>query len=164
MVSVTSARTRRQPQIGTLGAKTTWHTNLAWSPTSFAIQTSSSAPFDMQRWWAANKPASCLWDGWSSKGFLELPRHVLGRWIQEVSDHGDFAEYHRRFGHPPEAIKTCMCSQVVRRGHLGMCPIATWGNPDAARLDARVFHKTFNLYLRCGNELRQYVRPLTHRH
>jgi hypothetical protein len=77
-------------------------------------------PFDMQRWWAENKPASCLWDGWSPKGFLELPRHVLGRWIQEVSGHGDFPEYHQRFAYPPEAIKTCMCSQVVRRGHLGV--------------------------------------------
>jgi len=121
-------------------------------------------PFDMQRWWAANKPASCLWDGWSSKSFLEIPRQVLGRWIQEVSGHGDFAEYHQRFGHPPEATKTCMCGQAVRRGHLSVCPIATWGNPDATRLDARAFYKTFNLYLSRVNELRQYgeiLDPLT---
>jgi len=53
---------------------------------------------------------------------------------------------------------------VVRRGHLGVCPIATWGNPDATRLDARASHKTFNLYLSRVNELRQYgdiLDPLT---
>jgi hypothetical protein len=36
-----------------------------------------------------------------------------------------------------------------------MCPIASWGNSDAARLDARAFYKTFNLYLRRVNEFRQ---------
>ena len=80
------------------------------------------------------------------------------------SGHGDFAGYHQRFGHSPEAIKTCTCGQVVRRGHLDVCPIATWGNPDATRLDARAFYKTFNLYLSRVNELRQYgeiLDPLT---
>jgi hypothetical protein len=80
------------------------------------------------------------------------------------SGHGDFAGYHQRFGHSPEAIKTCTCGQVVRRGHLDVCPIATWGNPDATWLDARAFYKTLNLYLSRVNELRQYgeiLDPLT---
>ena len=45
-----------------------------------------------------------------------------------------------------------------------MCPIATWGNPDATWLDARAFYKTLNLYLSRVNELRQYgeiLDPLT---
>jgi hypothetical protein len=45
-----------------------------------------------------------------------------------------------------------------------MCPIASRGNPDAARLDAGAFYKTFNLYLRRVNEFRQYGEihdPLT---
>ena len=57
-----------------------------------------------------------------------------------------------------------MCGQVVRRGHLGVCPMATWGNPDATRLNTRAFHKTFYLYLSRVNELRQYGKildPLT---
>jgi len=89
-----------------------------------------------------------------SRASWNFLKHVLGRWIQKVSGHGDFAEYHQLFGHPPEAIKTCTWDQVVRRGHLGVCPIATWGNPDAIRLNARAFHKTFNPYLRRFNELR----------
>ena len=63
-----------------------------------------------------------------SRASWNFLKHVLGRWIQKVSGHGDFSEYHQRFGHPPEAIKTCMCGQVVRRGHLGVCPIVTRGN------------------------------------
>jgi len=45
-----------------------------------------------------------------------------------------------------------------------MCPIASWGNPDAARLDAHASYKTFNLYLRRVYDFRHHgeiLDPLT---
>jgi hypothetical protein len=41
-------------------------------------------------------------------------------------------QYHQRFGHPLEAVKTCACGQMVRRRHLRECPIAACDNPRAA--------------------------------
>jgi len=52
---------------------------------------------------------------------LQTPNVLRRGWIQGVTGHGDFVEYYQRFGNPPEANKTCVCGQVVRRGRLDMC-------------------------------------------
>ena len=54
---------------------------------------------------------------------LQLPRHLLGRLIAARSGHGDFADYHDRFGHL-EAELRCACNARKSPLHFFFCRIA----------------------------------------
>ena len=63
---------------------------------------------DIRGWWETNKTPWALWDGHSTKLFLEnFSRQCLSRWLGEASGHGDFQEYHVQFNHPLEDINEC---------------------------------------------------------
>jgi len=87
-----------------------------------------------------NKPASALWDGHTAKPFLErFSRQCLSRWLAEDSGHGDFSEYHVRFHYSRRALEKCPCGRIASRGHFFPCPLATFNNPLASRLNPRAF-------------------------
>ena len=67
----------------------------------------------------------------------------LARWLAEASGHGDFLEYHTRFNHSQEAIKECPRGGVVSRSHFFSCPLTSFNNPLAGRLDPRAFRSSF---------------------
>ena len=77
------------------------------------------------RWWLDNTPASySRWDlpVEPSPAELSLPRTTLHRLIAERSGHGNFAEYHRRFGHDATAADCrCRCGSTMSQGHVFEC-------------------------------------------
>ncbi|KAL7919595.1 ribonuclease H-like domain-containing protein, partial [Trichoderma austrokoningii] len=50
---------------------------------------------------------------------LQLPRSILHRLYAERSGHGDFVEYHERFGH--DASPACKCGEPKTQGHFVEC-------------------------------------------
>ncbi|EGS17101.1 uncharacterized protein CTHT_0074300 [Thermochaetoides thermophila DSM 1495] len=101
-------------------------------------------PPDMHRWWQANRHPSARWSGHSAKPFLEeFYRQCPSRWLAEASGHGDFLEYHTRFNHSQEAIRECPRGGVVSRSHFFSCPLTSFNNPLAGRLDPRAFWSSF---------------------
>ena len=94
--------------------------------------------------WQANKPP---WDGHTAKPYLEsFSRQCLSRWLAEASGHGDSLDYHVRFNYPLEAIKESPCGRVMFRSHFFSCPLTTFNNPLAGRLDPRAFRFSFQLF------------------
>ena len=70
-----------------------------------------------------------------SKAFLELSRHIPSWWIQRVSGHDDFAEYHQRFDYHWSCQDMCVwpdgrppASRRVSYCHLGQfrCSLARY--------------------------------------
>ena len=106
-----------------------------------------------------NKPTSCPYGGWSSKCLSGAPSTHSKPMDTGHSSHGNFAGYHQRSGHPPEAAKICACGQVVRRRHLGESPNCHLGQSRCSRLDSRAFDTSFTLYSRCANQLRRWRDP-----
>jgi ribonuclease HI len=51
---------------------------------------------------------------------LEIPRASLGRWLAARSFHGDFASYHKRFGHD-DAYLFCSCGHEKTPEHYAHC-------------------------------------------
>ena len=51
---------------------------------------------------------------------LSLPRPVLARLLAARSGHGDFAKYHKRFGHTPATIH-CRCGARTSPTHFFFC-------------------------------------------
>ena len=73
-----------------------------------------------EQWWRANRPRSYrrLNLGIPHKRKppeLTLPRGTLHRLLAERLGHGDFAEYHDRFGHEPAG--PCRCGEPKTAGH-----------------------------------------------
>jgi len=102
---------------------------------------------DITSWWRSNKPQSSLWDGPSAKPFLALfDRKCLARWVAEAPGHGDFQEYRLRFNHPPSAIKTRPSGSMAPRGHFLRCPLSSFSNHMAGRLDPRAFWHSHLLF------------------
>ena len=54
---------------------------------------------------------------------LALPRPVLGYLIQCRTGHGDFSDYHQRFGHNSADVH-CSCGQEKSVVHFAFCSIA----------------------------------------
>lgn len=52
---------------------------------------------------------------------LALPRGSLGRLLASRSGHGDFAQYHERFGHE-NTLLSCSCGQRKTSQHFYHCP------------------------------------------
>ncbi|KAL7922561.1 hypothetical protein ACQKWADRAFT_82194 [Trichoderma austrokoningii] len=50
---------------------------------------------------------------------LQLPRTILHRLYAERTGHGDFVEYHERFGH--DARPACKCGEPRTQGHFVVC-------------------------------------------
>ncbi|EGS20156.1 uncharacterized protein CTHT_0046630 [Thermochaetoides thermophila DSM 1495] len=98
-------------------------------------------PPDMHGWWRANKPASALWYGHKAKPFLEkFSRQCLSRWLAEASGHGDFTGYH--------------CLEITSF----TCPLATFANPLAGRLDPRAFWFSFQLFVSRASQIELWAR------
>jgi len=76
----------------------------------------------------------------------ELSRQCFAQWLAEASGHGDVVEYHVRFKHPPGAFKQCSCGQLVSKGNFFSCPLTTFNNPLAERLDYRALRFSFQLF------------------
>ncbi|RAL61328.1 hypothetical protein DID88_009464 [Monilinia fructigena] len=91
-------------------------------PTISGIGTTAKALADIATsdWWSQCHPGlSASYRRWklgysvTEPPELRLPRTVLHRLLATRTAHGDFAQYHRRFGHT-EAELTCLCA--VREG------------------------------------------------
>ncbi|RAL64548.1 hypothetical protein DID88_002022 [Monilinia fructigena] len=54
---------------------------------------------------------------------LRLPRTLLHRLLAARTAHGDFAQYHRRFGHT-DAELNCLCGYAKTPEHLVFCEIS----------------------------------------
>jgi len=88
-------------------------------------------------WWVASRPYK--YQRWGIKAVrrppeLALPRPTLHRLIAERSGHGNFVEYHDRFGHPKPELR-CRCGMPRRAGHFARCPLARIFFPDWVRKD-----------------------------
>lgn len=59
---------------------------------------------------------------------LALPRGSLGRLLAARSGHGDFAQYHERFGHK-DANLQCSCGQRKAPQHFFLCPRGKQASP-----------------------------------
>jgi len=129
-----------------MGATPPGSQGVAGAP-SLAPKETPGSPSGHEELVAVKQTPSAQWDGHTARPFLErFSRQCLARWLAEASGHGDFLEYHVRFNHPPEAIKSCPCGWVVSRGHFFACPLNTFNNPLAERLDSRAFWLSFQLF------------------
>lgn len=75
-------------------------------------------------WWKASRPSD--YQKWALPAKtrppeLELSRQMLHRLLAERSGHGDFAEYHVRFGHEHRTSR-CQCGMPREQGHFVRCP------------------------------------------
>lgn len=91
----------------------------------------------LDSWWAASRPFK--YQRWGITAprrppELALPRPTLHRLIAERSGHGDFVEYHDRFGHPKPNLR-CRCGMPRRAGHIARCPLARIYFPEWVRKD-----------------------------
>jgi len=78
-----------------------------------------------RHWWLHHQP-----DSYKDTGLLatlgptaelqQLGRSVLHRLLAARSGHGDFAVYHRRFGHV-DALLTCSCGRQKSPAHVFYC-------------------------------------------
>ena len=81
-----------------------------------------------QIWWSDKKNKLSKWyKSWdldyaprSGPAELDLPRVTLARLLSVRSRHGDFAWYHRKFGHN-DATLTCSCGRDKTPEHLSLC-------------------------------------------
>ncbi|RAL59764.1 hypothetical protein DID88_000393 [Monilinia fructigena] len=62
-------------------------------------------------------------DWWTEPPELRLPRTLLHRLLAARTAHGDFAQYHRRFGHT-DAELNCLCGYAKTPEHLVFCEIS----------------------------------------
>lgn len=91
----------------------------------------------LDSWWVASRPYK--YQRWRVKAVrrppeLALPRPTLHRLIAERCGHGDFVEYHNRFGHPKPELR-CRCGMPKSNGHFARCPLARIFFPDWVRKD-----------------------------
>jgi hypothetical protein len=100
--------------------------------------------------WESNYPESYKAGRWglykapSMPPELHLPRPILHRLLAERSGHGDFTEYHERFGH--DARPTCKCGEPRTQGHFVKCRMVAPFLPDVPEREAR-FGTTHIQYL-----------------
>ena len=66
---------------------------------------------------------------------MELPRRILQRYTAELTGHGDFADYHRRFGHDPTKCRPCRCGAERARLHFAVCPAVGERSPASTLLN-----------------------------
>ncbi|RAL59500.1 hypothetical protein DID88_006613 [Monilinia fructigena] len=101
-------------------------------PTISGIGTTAKALADIATsdWWSQCHPGlSASYRRWklgysvTEPPELRLPRTVLHRLLATRTAHGDFAQYHRRFGHT-EAELTCLCGFEKAPDHLVFCEIS----------------------------------------
>ncbi|RAL63708.1 hypothetical protein DID88_003355 [Monilinia fructigena] len=101
-------------------------------PTISGIGTTAKALADIATsdWWSQCHPGlSASYRRWklgysvTEPPELRLPRTVLHRLLATRTAHGDFAQYHRRFGHT-EAELTCLCGFEKAPNHLVFCEIS----------------------------------------
>lgn len=105
-------------------------------------------PLHIQRWakgerkrlreldWDQNRPPYYRrWrlDALAKPPELQLPRAILHRLYAERSGHGDFVEYHERFGH--ETRPTCKCGEPRTQGHFAECRIVRPFLPEVLEKD-----------------------------
>lgn len=67
---------------------------------------------------------------------LHLPRTILHRLLAERSGHGDFTEYHERFGH--DARPQCKCGKPRTQGHFVKCRMVRPFLPEVPEKDYRM--------------------------
>lgn len=87
---------------------------------------------EYDQWWKTSQPVS--YRSWklpmkTRPPELAMRRPILHRLLAERSGHGDFADYHDRFGHTAPR-KLCRCGKVRMQGHFIQCPIAKPFLPD----------------------------------
>jgi hypothetical protein len=84
-----------------------------------------------EKWWGDNAPAPfCIPvkgnlipredASLKARPSLSVPRASLGRWLAARSHHGDFANYHTRFGHD-DAHLLCSCKHEKTPEHYAYC-------------------------------------------
>lgn len=79
-----------------------------------------------EAWWAHEAPPQYQ----ARKVPWRVPKwvRILGRrdrasWIAEVTGHGDYGRYHRRFNHDPATWCNCLCGKEIRPGHARECVV-----------------------------------------
>ena len=110
----------------------------------------------LKAWWAHNPPSHYPklglvfpWERHPPE--LSLPRLTLHRLLAERTGHGDFAEYHRRFGHPPEQVARYRCRYGAERAplHFARCPrLSGAAPPPALDLVGPGGHKDFEAFVK----------------
>ncbi|RAL62127.1 hypothetical protein DID88_002613 [Monilinia fructigena] len=101
-------------------------------PTISGIGTTAKALADIATsdWWSQCHPGlSASYRRWKLGYSVTEPQNCaspvqcyIGSWLPE-RPHGDFAQYHRRFGHT-EAELTCLCGFEKAPDHLVFCEIS----------------------------------------
>ena len=130
-----------------MGAQTRGHQGVALLPFLSSQKTSRPFPGHAQMEAGQQTPLVSMERAFSQPFLEKFSRKCISRWLAEASGHGDFLEYHARFNHSPKAIKECPCGGVVSRGHFFSCPLTSFNNPLARRLDPRAFWSSFQLFV-----------------
>ena len=86
---------------------------------------------------------------------LQLPRPILHRLLAERSGHGDFVEYHERFGH--DARPTCKCGEPRTQGHFVKCRMVQPFLPEVPEKDERAGYTPLT-YLLGPNGYKDYQK------
>ena len=76
----------------------------------------------------------------SSPELKSLNRYALGRLLAAPSDHGDFADYHRRFQHSDDLL-ICACGQKKSPEHFFFCRL----NRSRSYLRGKTRHSTLEI-------------------
>lgn len=101
----------------------------------------------LEAYWDDNSPSYYRrWqlDALAMPPELHLPRPILHRLLAERSGHGDFIEYHERFGH--DTRPTCKCGEPRTQGHFVECRMVAPFLPDIPEKDLQ-FGATHLTYL-----------------